>query len=61
MPKLNIFHGSDCYEITYASNKITHIDKLMGESQARREIVFDRLPQVVKDEVIITINLEDED
>jgi hypothetical protein len=33
----------------------------MGESQARREIVFDRLPQVVKDEVIITINLEDED
>jgi hypothetical protein len=33
----------------------------MGESQTRREIVFERLPLVVQTEVLTTIHLEEEE
>lgn len=61
MPKLTIYHQCDIYEVVYTPTSITHIDKLMGESQTRREIVFERLPLVVQTEVLTTIHLEEEE
>lgn len=61
MPRLIIFHSSDIYEILYSDDAITHIDKLIGDSQTRREITFDKLPDQVQSEVLQIINNTDED
>ena len=61
MPRLTIFHSSDIYEILYSDDTITHIDKLIGDSQTRREITFDKLPDQIQSEVLQIINNTDED
>lgn len=60
MPRLTIFHSSDIYEILYSENVISHIDKLIGDSQTRREVTFDKLPDQVQFEILQIIN-SDED
>jgi len=45
---LTLFHGPDCFEVRYNQDSVLHIDKLMGESQTRREVVFDELPEVIQ-------------
>lgn len=59
MPMLTLFHGPDCFEVRYNQDSVLHIDKLMGESQTRREVVFDELPEVIQHEILLTINLDD--
>jgi hypothetical protein len=60
MSLLTIYHNSDCYEVKYTSTSITHIDKLLGDSHVRREVVFEKLPKEVQDEILTTINIEEE-
>ena len=62
MHRLTLFHSSDMYEILYSGNRILHIDKLIGESQLRREITFDKLPEPVQHDVlqVLTVNEEEE-
>lgn len=61
MHRLTLFHSSDMYEILYDGNRILHIDKLVGESQLRREITFDKLPEAVQSDVLRVLTLNDEE
>lgn len=59
MHRITIFHLTDCYEISYSYNRIIHIDKLIGDSQTRREILFEKLPDAVQNEILAKLEEQD--
>ena len=61
MNKLSIHYHNDLYEILFTSSSIHRIEKFVGDSQFRRDVTFDELPEKLQTEIISQIMSDDSD
>lgn len=55
MNRLTLYYNCDLYEVIYNETSIHHIEKFIGESQIRRDISFDELPEKLQSLILTEI------